>query len=96
MTRRLAGELGEAGIVTVSGLARGIDTMVHKASIKTGTISVLAAGLDVVYPNENTDLAESISKRGVILSEHAFGQASRSSFSCSEPIGCGFVKCTCR
>ena len=74
MTRRLAGELGEAGIVTVSGLARGIDTMVHKASIKTGTISVLAAGLDVVYPNENTDLAESISKRGVILSEHAFGQ----------------------
>lgn len=74
MTRRLAGDLGEAGIVTVSGLARGIDTMVLKASIKTGTISVLAAGLDVVYPNENTDLAESISKRGVILSEHAFGQ----------------------
>ena len=48
--------------------------MVHQASIKTGTISVLAAGLDILYPSENIDLAESISKRGVILSEHAFGQ----------------------
>ena len=74
MARRLAGDLGQEGFVCVSGLARGIDTAVHKASLQTGTIAVLAGGLDVIYPAENTSLASQIAEDGILLSEHPFGQ----------------------
>lgn len=73
MTAKLAKELGEAGYVVVSGLARGIDAIAHDASLTTGTIAVQAGGLDVMYPAENTDLAQRIGKQGLRLSEQPFG-----------------------
>jgi DNA processing protein len=53
----------------VSGLARGVDTAAHLASLETGTIAVLAGGCDVIYPSQNTDLAQNIARQGLILSE---------------------------
>lgn len=73
MARKLAAALGEAGCVTVSGLARGVDTAVHDASMDTGTIAVLGGGVDVVYPSENTQLYERIRARGLLLSEAPMG-----------------------
>jgi DNA processing protein len=67
--RVLASGLGEAGLVIASGLARGIDAEVHAAALPTGTIAVVAGGVDVIYPRENTDLTHQIAERGVILSE---------------------------
>ena len=66
---RLARELGEAGFVIVSGLARGIDAAAHRASLASGTIAVLAGGHDHIYPAEHVPLAESIREQGVLLSE---------------------------
>ncbi|NIY71997.1 DNA-protecting protein DprA [Marivivens donghaensis] len=71
--RKFAGELGEAGYVTVSGLARGIDAVVHGASIATGTIGVLGGGVDVIYPRENTDLFHDVGAKGLRLSEQPMG-----------------------
>lgn len=73
MATRLAHDLSEAGFVIVSGLARGIDTLAHKAALAGGTIAVQAGGLDVIYPAENTDLAHAIAKQGLRLSEQPFG-----------------------
>ena len=56
LTRLFAARLGEAGFVVVSGLARGIDGAAHEASLATGTIAVLAGGIDFVYPPEHADL----------------------------------------
>lgn len=67
--RTLASAFGQAGFVTVSGLARGIDTSVHEASIETGTIAVVAGGIDVVYPPENGELHSAIFEKGVVVSE---------------------------
>ena len=60
------------GIVVVSGLARGVDTLAHEETLKTtgNTIAVIGSGLDVVYPPENANLYNLISKRGLILSEY--------------------------
>src|SRR5690606_2148989 len=60
MARLLAADLGHAGYVIVSGMARGIDTAAHEASLATGTIAVLAGGLDRPYPPENVALADRI------------------------------------
>ncbi|WP_299351413.1 DNA-processing protein DprA [uncultured Shimia sp.] len=73
MAKSLARELGEAGFVVVSGLARGIDATSHHASLETGTIAVQAGGVDVIYPAENTPLAESLATRGLRLSESPIG-----------------------
>ena len=73
MARSLAKELGEAGFVVVSGLARGIDTSAHQASLKTGSIAVQAGGVDVIYPAENTPLAEQLATHGLRLSESPMG-----------------------
>lgn len=73
MARRLAADLGAAGFTIVSGLARGIDALAHRAALETGTVAVMAGGLDVVYPTENTDLAAEIAKQGLALSEMPFG-----------------------
>ncbi len=75
MARSLANDLAEAGHVIVSGLARGIDTCAHLASAKTGSIAVLAGGVDVIYPSENLPLAESLLEHGAILSEQPMGMA---------------------
>ena len=74
MARALASGLGEAGFVITSGLARGIDTAAHLAALKTGTIAVLGGGVDVLYPSENTKLAEDIvAQGGARISEQPMG-----------------------
>ncbi len=69
MTRLLAARLGEAGYVVASGLARGIDSAAHEAALATGTIAVLAGGIDFVYPPENADLQARIGDSGCLVSE---------------------------
>lgn len=73
MAARLAAELGEAGFVVVSGLARGIDTEAHKASLARGTIAVVAGGIDIVYPPENRDLQARIFENHCIVTEAPLG-----------------------
>lgn len=73
MARSLAQDLGEAGFVVVSGLARGIDAAAHTAALETGTIAVFGGGVDVIYPLENTELAQRIEQHGLIVSENAIG-----------------------
>lgn len=70
---RIARELGEAGFGIASGLARGIDAGAHRASLKTGTIAVLAGGHDHIYPPEHAALAESILATGALISEMPLG-----------------------
>lgn len=67
--------LAKRGITIISGLARGIDTIVHRAAIKASgrTIAVLANGLEKIYPPENRDLAREIIKKGALLSEYPMG-----------------------
>jgi DNA processing protein len=72
-TRQLAAELGEAGHVIASGLARGIDTAAHEASLATGTIAVVAGGIDVIYPPENDKLHAEICSHGLMVSEMIIG-----------------------
>jgi len=67
--RQLAAELGQAGYLIVSGLARGIDTASHEAALHSGTAAVLAGGIDIVYPPENEELHRSIGERGVLIAE---------------------------
>ena len=71
----IAADLGRAGLVVVSGMARGIDHAAHRAALETGTIAVLAGGIDVVYPPEHQELYGEISRRGAILSEMPIGMA---------------------
>ncbi len=71
--RGLAGALGEAGVVVVSGLARGIDTQAHVASLTTGTIGVIASGIDIAFPPENAELQEAVAQRGLLIAEQAPG-----------------------
>ena len=73
MARSLADDLGEAGFVVVSGLARGVDAAAHLAALPYGTIAVQAGGVDIMYPAENTALAEDIAKQGLRLSEQPMG-----------------------
>jgi DNA processing protein len=73
-TERLARQLGEAGYVVVSGLARGIDTRAHKAALGAGTVAVLAGGHDRVYPANNEPLLHAILDHGgSIVSEMPMG-----------------------
>jgi DNA processing protein len=68
---RIAAELAQAGITVVSGLARGVDAVAHRAALAAGgrTIAVLGSGPDVIYPAEHRSLAEQILESGAILSE---------------------------
>jgi DNA processing protein len=70
----LARDLGRADQIIVSGLARGIDTAAHIGALETGTIAVIAGGLDIVYPPENAKLYAEIRERGAIVAESPFGQ----------------------
>ncbi len=70
----LARDLGRAGRVVASGLARGIDTAAHEGSLSTGTIAVVAGGIDVIYPPENKNLYAQIREQGLIVAESPFGQ----------------------
>src|SRR5690606_11845614 len=74
MARTLATELGREGYAIISGLARGIDTAAHQGSLSTGTVGVLAGGLDMPYPTENTGLIDEICTHGgAVISEMSFG-----------------------
>lgn len=77
MAAILARGLGEAGFTTVSGLARGIDTAAHEASIATGTVAVLAGGHDCIYPAENEPLLIRLLASGVALGEMPMGHEPR-------------------
>ncbi|MCW9035193.1 MAG: DNA-processing protein DprA [Rhodospirillales bacterium] len=71
--RKIAHDLGERGLSVVSGLARGIDMEAHSGSLNTGTIAVIAGGIDIIYPKENEKLYQAISESGAIVSEMPFG-----------------------
>lgn len=75
MAQSLASELGSAGFVVVSGMARGIDADAHRGALATGTVAVLAGGVDICYPQENAELYARIAERGLILSEAPPGMA---------------------
>jgi DNA processing protein len=72
-TMTLARDLGQADQVIASGLARGIDTAAHEASLETGTVAVMAGGLDEIYPAENSDLYHAIAEQGCVLTEMPLG-----------------------
>lgn len=67
--RSLAHDLGREGLVVVSGLARGIDSAAHDGALESGTIGVVAGGIDIVYPPENEDRQKALSERGLVLAE---------------------------
>lgn len=76
--RKLAADLGRGGFgvqnaVVASGLARGIDAAAHQGALESGTIAVLAGGIDKVYPAENALLHDEIAERGVLLAEMPVG-----------------------
>lgn len=73
MARRLAEGLGEAGFAVVSGLARGIDAEAHQAALASGTVAVMAGGVDVIYPPENAGIAAEIAAKGCRISEQPMG-----------------------
>lgn len=73
-TERLARGLGEAGLVVVSGLARGIDARAHKAALGPGTVAVLAGGHDRIYPANHEALVEAIlGSGGAVVAEMPMG-----------------------
>jgi DNA processing protein len=78
LARQFAGELAEAGLAVVSGLARGIDGAAHSGALAAGeaggsTIGVIASGIDLAYPPEHADLQEAVASQGLLLSEHPPG-----------------------
>jgi DNA processing protein len=80
---KISRELGEAGQMIVSGLARGIDTSAHTGGLQTGTIAAVAGGVDIIYPPENTALYHQIKSEGCIVAESPLGM---------EPIARHFPK----
>ena len=73
MARGMALGLAQSGAAVVAGLARGIDTIAHEASLGTATIAVMAGGIDMIYPSENAALAETICETGLLITEQPPG-----------------------
>ena len=77
MAAELARDLGAAGFLVVSGMARGIDARAHEAALASGTVAVLGGGIDDVYPPENAALYERLKSEGVLVSESPVGYSAR-------------------
>jgi DNA processing protein len=75
--RQLSYELGQGDFTVISGLARGIDTAAHAGSLDSGTVAVIAGGIDVVYPPENRELQDAIAERGLLIAEQPPGTEPR-------------------
>ncbi|MFT4014374.1 MAG: DNA-processing protein DprA [Paracoccus sp. (in: a-proteobacteria)] len=73
MARGMAAGLAQSGAAVIAGLARGIDTIAHEAALPTGTVAVMAGGIDMIYPSENAALAASICETGLLITEQAPG-----------------------
>jgi len=75
VTERIATKLSQAGVTVISGLARGVDGVAHKAALEAGgrTLAVLGCGVDRIYPPEHRNLAEKIIKNGAVISDFAPG-----------------------
>jgi DNA processing protein len=71
--RQLAQGLGEAGATVVSGLARGIDTAAHHGSLASGTVGVIASGIDIAFPPENAELQQRVAEQGLLIAEQPPG-----------------------
>lgn len=73
--RSIASELARAGVTVISGLARGIDAVAHRAALEAGgrTLAVLGCGVDVIYPWENRNLALDVVRAGALISEYPLG-----------------------
>ena len=70
VAEQLATDLAAAGLVVVSGLARGVDSAAHRGALTGGaTVAILGSGVDVIYPREHTDLARQIAQDGAVVSE---------------------------
>ena len=74
LAKSLARDLGQRGWVVVSGLARGIDSAAHAGALETGTVAVLAGGIDRPYPPESERLYHEVARRGLLVSEMPFGR----------------------
>lgn len=70
---QLARDLGEGGLLVVSGLARGVDGAAHAAALETGTVGVQGGGVDVIYPRENIPLYNEMTLRGCVIAETRLG-----------------------
>ncbi|MGM0465461.1 MAG: DNA-processing protein DprA [Acidobacteriota bacterium] len=82
VAEKLAFELASRGLVIVSGMASGIDSMAHWGALKGGrTVAVLGSGLDNVYPRENRKLFNKIKESGAVITEYPLG---------SKPLGFHF------
>jgi DNA processing protein len=77
LSRDLARGIGQSGWVIVSGLARGVDAAAHRGALSTGTVAVLAGGVDQVYPAENLELYEQIARLGCVISEQPPGYVAK-------------------
>ena len=77
IAERIATDLGQAGFVIVSGLARGVDGAAHRGALETGTAAVLAGGLDQPYPPQNLKLHDAIAEIGCVVSEAPLGTIAR-------------------
>lgn len=73
LCQQIARAVGEAGVTIISGLARGIDAAAHQASLTTGTVGVVAGGIDIFYPPENHDLQAAIGHQGLVVAEAPLG-----------------------
>jgi DNA processing protein len=88
--RSLAHDLGNQGLVVVSGLARGIDSAAHDGALESGTTGVIAGGIDVFYPPENEARQKTMFDRGLVLAEMPPGTEPRARhFPCRNRIIAG-------
>lgn len=75
-TEKLSSQLANSGYTIVSGLARGVDTVAHESALAAGgrTIAVMGSGMNHIFPESNSDLAEKIAESGAVLTEFPLGR----------------------